>query len=157
MFESVATLGEVTIVFNLFHIFIIISKMNFQDDLELDNSFAPIFSSTQDSYCQKRQNEESKEIPKKIKLETKVSPFLRTPSSEHKNNSIYSPNNVTKRIFPGPAGLLGDHFKSFNQQSEFIRNNYIEDEEVGTQIYKHVNNIAAPISISNISRFFFNK
>ncbi|XP_072377441.1 uncharacterized protein [Diabrotica undecimpunctata] len=81
------------------------------DDLELETSFTPIFSSTQNKLNEKRKNEIlAEENSKKIKTYHNTSAlFIKNPILEKvtKENS-FSPNKVVKRMFPGPAGLLPD-------------------------------------------------
>ncbi|CAH1225467.1 unnamed protein product [Diabrotica balteata] len=81
------------------------------DDLELETSFTPIFSSTQNKLNEKRKNEIlAEENSKKIKTHHNSSAlFIKNPILEKvtKENS-FSPNKVVKRMFPGPAGLLPD-------------------------------------------------
>ncbi|XP_028138174.2 uncharacterized protein LOC114332547 [Diabrotica virgifera virgifera] len=81
------------------------------DDLELETSFTPIFSSTQNKLNEKRKNEVfAEKNSKKVKTHhNTAASFIKNPAlaKATKENS-FSPNKVVKRMFPGPAGLLPD-------------------------------------------------
>ncbi|CAG9854298.1 unnamed protein product [Phyllotreta striolata] len=81
------------------------SDINFDcADFDLDDSFAPIFNSTQKQKSEKRREDAPPaNLPKKIKLDNEVVTGIRVPETGN-HTSPPSTNTVTGN-FPGPAGF----------------------------------------------------